>query len=145
MVASLEESLALLPGFVRQRRHSWTRHTPNEDDNKTSAAGSTNRSGLQIICSSSIHDDVLRKVRTWARMGYTAIEIQREIDVQYLELLSKSHTVQRQVRDTAGETQQTSSKPSSTEGTTVPRQNGSTNNNDEKKATSMHPDVPPES
>jgi len=140
MVASLEESLASLPGFVRQRRHSWTRQTSNEDATKTATAA-TNRSGLQIICSSSIHDDVLRQVRTWARMGYNAAEIQREIDVQYLELLSKSHSVQRQVRDTAGgETQQQSSKTT----TTSSEGDGLTNNKEETKVPSVHPDVPPE-
>ena len=77
-------------------------------------------------------------------MGYTAAEIQREIDVQYLELLSKSHSAQRQVRDTAsGETQQQSSSASSE--AISPEPNGSANNKDETNLPTMHPDVPPES
>jgi hypothetical protein len=53
--------------------------------------------GLQFICSSSIHDDILRQVRYWARQGYSAAAIQNEIDTQYQAILLQSHTVQKQV------------------------------------------------
>ena len=43
---------------------------------------------------------MLRQVRWWARQGYQASAIQKEIDAQYQELLQKSHIVQKQVIDT---------------------------------------------
>merc|ERR1711972_441317 len=62
--------------------------------------GSYCSSGLEIICSARIHDDILRAVRLWARMGYSADEIQREIDEQFQEIILQSHSVQRKVNTT---------------------------------------------
>ena len=34
----------------------------------------------------------------WARKGYSAAEIQKEMDVKYDELLTKSHEVQKEAK-----------------------------------------------
>ena len=43
---------------------------------------------FKLLCSSVILDDVLRQVRTWARMGYAAAAIQHEIDARYADVLT---------------------------------------------------------
>ena len=107
-VAVLESSLQHRPGFVQFKRYQWQRKLDTSDSTTNDAGKSADdssvddskNSGLQIICSSTIHDDVLRQVRWWARQGYQASAIQKEIDAQYQELLQKSHIVQKQVIDT---------------------------------------------
>jgi len=46
--------------------------------------------GLQMICTSSIYDDLFRQVRIWARMGYTNAQIQREVDTRFHKVLDYS-------------------------------------------------------
>ena len=46
--------------------------------------------GLQIICTSTIYDDLFRQVRMWARMGFTRAQIQKEIDLRFHEILDYS-------------------------------------------------------
>lgn len=90
-VTTLEEALKLKKDFVQNKEKVWMRRS--EDENAEDGTSS----GLRIICSSSIHDDVLRQVRLWARRGFSAAEIQREMDIQYQEILHKSFAVQQQV------------------------------------------------
>ena len=52
--------------------------------------------GLQMICTSSIYDDLFRQVRIWARMGFTSAQIQKEIDVRFHKILDYSHEAQRE-------------------------------------------------
>ena len=43
--------------------------------------------GLNVVCSAVVFDDLFRQVRLWVRMGYTAKEIQREIDERFRDVL----------------------------------------------------------
>jgi hypothetical protein len=52
--------------------------------------------GLQMICTSSICDDLFRHVRIWARMGFTSAQIQKEIDLRFHKILDYSHEAQRE-------------------------------------------------
>jgi hypothetical protein len=61
--------------------------------------GTKTDSGLHIICSSIIYDDLFRQVRLWARMGYTGIAIQKELDLRFSEIIQQSLSV----RDTVAE------------------------------------------
>jgi len=111
-VTTLERTLKQMEDFVQNKEKVWTRRKhatgtssgqkkSEETDGYQSDKDDNTRkrtSGLQIICSSTIHDDVLRQVRLWARYGYSATEIQREMDAQYQDILHKSFAVQRQVR-----------------------------------------------
>lgn len=38
---------------------------------------------FEVICSAIIYDDLLRQIRGWARVGHSAAEIQRELDVKF--------------------------------------------------------------
>ena len=38
---------------------------------------------FEVVCPSIIHDDLLRQVRVWARMGYSAKVIQAELDTRF--------------------------------------------------------------
>ena len=94
-VRTLEQTLKQKKDFVQNKEKVWMRRSEKEkSEDETS-------SGLQIICSSSIHDDVLRQVRLWARWGYSASEIQKEMDTQYQEILHRSFAVQQQVSSSA--------------------------------------------
>ena len=61
--------------------------------------GTKKDSGLHIICSSIIYDDLFRQVRLWARMGYTGTAIQKELDLRFQEIIQQSLSV----RDTVAE------------------------------------------
>ena len=65
----------------------------NEKIDRTVTSG-----GLQIVCSSSIHDNLFRQVRQWARMGYTGAEIQAEFDARYQDILQQIYSVQQEVK-----------------------------------------------
>lgn len=99
-VQALERTLHQTPNLIERHRYQWDTRTTtiDEEDMEVSSMSTTdNTSGLQIICSSSIHDNLFRQVRIWARMGYTASEIQNEIDSQYKIILNKSYySIQRQ-------------------------------------------------
>eukprot|EP00949_MAST-11_sp_MAST-11-sp1_P002877 g2877.t1 len=40
---------------------------------------------IHVVCSSIVYDDLFHQVRSWARMGYTAEDIQRELDGRYVD------------------------------------------------------------
>jgi hypothetical protein len=120
-VAVLEATMQHRSGFVQSHRFQWqkaaaasgtssggsssdsrsvsvaTEQQGDEQDDGKDDTTTSPTSGLRIICSSTIHDDMFRKVRYWARQGYSAREIQRELDTQYQEILQQSHSVQKQV------------------------------------------------
>jgi hypothetical protein len=56
-------------------------------------------SGLHIICSSTIYDDLFRQVRQWARMGYSEAQIQRELDIRYQGIIKQSQEVHETVTE----------------------------------------------
>lgn len=43
---------------------------------------------IELICTATIHDHLLREVRGWARMGYSKAAIQRELDFRFGTILS---------------------------------------------------------
>ena len=43
---------------------------------------------FELICVPSVHDALLAQVRTWARMGYDGVKIQRELDHQFADILN---------------------------------------------------------
>jgi hypothetical protein len=59
----------------------------------------TPRYGLHIISSSEIYDDLFRQVRQWTRMGYTAANIQMELDTRFQEILQQSKEVHDKVTE----------------------------------------------
>eukprot|EP00546_Thalassionema_frauenfeldii_P005701 CAMPEP_0178929492 /NCGR_PEP_ID=MMETSP0786-20121207/20630_1 /TAXON_ID=186022 /ORGANISM="Thalassionema frauenfeldii, Strain CCMP 1798" /LENGTH=207 /DNA_ID=CAMNT_0020605755 /DNA_START=12 /DNA_END=635 /DNA_ORIENTATION=- len=103
-VQALERTLIRTPDFVEGYRHQWKPKTEDEGQNvattatktTTTTANNTSRNGLQIICSSSIHDDLFRQIRLWAKMGYSASDIQKEVDTQFKEVLNKSYNAIQQ-------------------------------------------------
>ena len=50
--------------------------------------------GLQMICTSTVYDNLFRQVRVWARMGFSSAQIQKEMDLQFHEILEYSHEAQ---------------------------------------------------
>ena len=42
---------------------------------------------LKLVCAAELHDDLLRQVRVWTRLGYTGPQIQEEIDLRYESIL----------------------------------------------------------
>ena len=131
-VQALERTLRRETRFVQEsnQAHQWSLYDtilPNTSNTKTTSSGNDGKDdddddeenpdrtvttgGLHIICSSSIHDNLFRQCRQWARMGYTASEIQAEFDAQYVDLLRQIHTVQQEVKQTttieSGKTQPT--------------------------------------
>lgn len=109
------EGVSLLETVLHQREVSSWNATPKHDDqdgtkprsdevddhDSNAEAPSNNEitkvPSVQIICSSSIHDRLFRQVRTWARMGYSDKEIQREVDYRFQDILHQSHQVQQEV------------------------------------------------
>lgn len=66
-----------------------------EQDPKEAEMERRRRNGLQMICTSTIYDDLFRQVRMWTRMGFSAAHIQREMDQQFHEILEHSHTARK--------------------------------------------------
>mmetsp|Transcript_25770 Transcript_25770/g.45442 ORF Transcript_25770/g.45442 Transcript_25770/m.45442 type:complete len:237 (+) Transcript_25770:67-777(+) len=133
-VQALERTLKRETRFVQEsnQSHQWSLYesilpkTTNggsqendsgedDDDDEDNPDRTVTTGGLQIICSSSIHDNLFRQCRQWARMGYTANEIQNEFDAQYVDLLRQIHTVQQEVREVVTNTPNSSSLPSNEE------------------------------
>ena len=56
-------------------------------------------SGLHIICSSTIYDDLFRQVRQWTRMGYNETQIQRELDIRFQGIIKQSQEVHETVTE----------------------------------------------
>ena len=42
---------------------------------------------LRVVCAAELHDDLLRQVRMWTRLGYGAGQVQEELDARYGSLL----------------------------------------------------------
>jgi len=38
---------------------------------------------ITVLCIATLHDDLLKQVRAWARMGYNAQNIQAELDYKF--------------------------------------------------------------
>jgi hypothetical protein len=55
-------------------------------------------SGLHIVCSSLIYDDLFRQVRQWARIGHSGPAIQKELDFRFQDIIQQSI----EVRDLVG-------------------------------------------
>ena len=66
---------------------------------KSSLASKKKIAGLNIICSSAIYDDLYRQVRQWTRMGYSASDIQAELDGRYHGMLRQSKAVREVVAE----------------------------------------------
>ena len=66
-----------------------------EDWKKAELERRRRRNGLQMICTSTIYDDLFRQVRMWTRMGFSSAHIQREMDLQFHEILEHSHTARK--------------------------------------------------
>lgn len=112
-VQALERTLKRETRFVREadQSHVWSFYDKSisgdgneddDDDDDENPDRTVTTGGLQIICSSSIHDNLFRQVRQWARMGYSKTEIQAEFDAQYKEILQQIHSVQQEVKLTEG-------------------------------------------
>ena len=73
--------------------------TLDQSSTGATAHNTTEESGLHIICSSLIYDDLFRQVRQWARMGYSGTVIQKELDLRFQDIIQQS----MKVRDTVAE------------------------------------------
>jgi len=81
--------------------------------------------GLHIICSSAIYDDLFRQVRQWTRMGYSAKDIQVELDGRYQAILRKSKVV----REAVAEATETEDKTKKRDDTGTPMESSAPNEN----------------
>jgi hypothetical protein len=43
--------------------------------------------GLTVICSATVFDDMFREIRLWVRMGFSAEQVQTEIDLRFKDVL----------------------------------------------------------
>jgi hypothetical protein len=48
---------------------------------------------VTVICSSVVHDELLRSVRMWSRMGFSPQSIQEELDFQFAKILHSEAAV----------------------------------------------------
>lgn len=160
-VQALERTLRRETKFVQEsnQSHQWSFYKnmiPQANSDQASGANNTDddddddednpdrtvtTGGLQIICSSSIHDNLFRQCRQWARMGYTPAEIQSEFDAQYVDLLRQIHTVQQQVKEVVTKEPQDDSTSSKDDGSGTATTNNSKNNAKEGKVSSPLIDV----
>ena len=46
------------------------------------------KTDLHVVCCAVIHDDMFRQVRVWARQGFTAQQIQQELDERFETVMS---------------------------------------------------------
>ena len=98
----------------------------NEDEPTAHVASKKKAAGLHVICSSAIYDDLFRQVRQWTRMGYSAQNIQTELDGRYSIILRQSKFVGEAVaeateteakQEEGGMTDEASEQPSGTSDT----------------------------
>ena len=68
-------------------------------DQSTPSPPKKKTAGLHIICSSAIYDDLYRQIRQWTRMGYSASDIQAELDGRYHAILRQSKAVREVVAE----------------------------------------------
>jgi hypothetical protein len=111
-VAALEYIIQQKSDMVRGERHQeWIQegrdntneNQPNEQPQQPQTSRWTESrrlragggAGLQMICTSTIYDDLFRQVRIWARMGFTSAQIQKEMDLRFHEILEYSHEAQK--------------------------------------------------
>lgn len=106
-----QEGTLTLKGMLNERSDlvqekgelHWRRQkeeVPGNDSNQSSANQEIPpTSGLHIICSSTIYDDLFRQVRQWTRMGYNEAEIQRELDIRYQGIIKQSQEVHETVAE----------------------------------------------
>ena len=78
----------------------------NEQTSSKKATKASSTSGLHVICSSAIYDDLFRQVRQWTRMGYAAKDIQKELDGRYQAILRQS----KEIDETVAEVTETEEK-----------------------------------
>lgn len=105
------EGTLTLKGFLNKKseliqddKMSWRRKTASlENEVDDSSRGN----GLHIICSSTIYDDLFRRVRQWTRMGYTASQIQRELDIRHRAIIKQTLDVQEAVADEVKQEEET--------------------------------------
>lgn len=101
-VSVLENVLKERSKLIRKRKWEWFKEeestTGNDVHENPDEKITETKNGLQIICTSTIYDGLFQQVRMWARKGYSAAEIQKEMDVKYDELLTKSHEVQKEAK-----------------------------------------------
>lgn len=109
-LAALEYTLRRKSDLVQstEKRHWWiSKHgdkldtiygDDDEDDDKEKSQKKKKEkssSSLQMICTSSVYDDLFRQVRIWARMGFSNAQIQKEMDLQFHQILEYSHEAQK--------------------------------------------------
>ena len=100
----LESSLANDKIELIQRGESFLRPhqldvVEEDTDQSTPSPPKKKTAGLHIICSSAIYDDLYRQVRQWTRMGYSAFDIQAELDGRYPAILRQSKAVREVVAE----------------------------------------------
>lgn len=114
-VMALESVLHQHSNLVKStgERYRWVHETSNAHSesggSKTAASKpSQRRNGLQLICTSSIYDELFSQVRIWSRMGFSSNKIQREIDLQFCDILDhvngEGREAMQQVSKRAGAT-----------------------------------------
>ena len=71
---------------------------------EASALPGVSGSGIHIICTAVLYDDLLRQVRVWARLGHSPAEIQNELDSRFRRVATVLETmaVGRKARGTSG-------------------------------------------
>jgi hypothetical protein len=92
------------PTLVQEKGKMKWRRKQADHDKKSDESGCDKdklppTSGLHIICSSTIYDDLFRQVRHWTRLGYNEKEIQRELDIRYQGIIKQSQEVYETVAE----------------------------------------------
>lgn len=49
--------------------------------------------GCELICASVMYDDILRQIRVWVRAGFSADDIQAELDLRFGDVLEHQQAV----------------------------------------------------
>lgn len=104
---TLESILKNQSELVQEDKRNWIRkESLRHDESEDAAEGqrdAPNSNGLHIICSSTIYDDLFRQVRQWTRMGYNAMQIQRELDIRYQHIIKQSQEIRETVAEVTSE------------------------------------------
>jgi hypothetical protein len=101
----LESVLNRKSDMVKRGAYEWgqketvssTEQAPEEDVTESSQSEESPMHGLSIVCSSIIYDDLFRSVRHWTREGYSAKDIQKELDHRFHHILDHSLEVTEMV------------------------------------------------